>query len=87
MTNVNVTPVDASPLGSVSNAGWRTGVFNAQTKAAQNDTLTVSDAKKVLFAVVQVDATGASETNTVATNVITLTSATTGTVSGIVVYY
>jgi hypothetical protein len=86
MANVNAAVEDIAPLGGTNNKGYRIGYLNSATKAAQNDTVTITNAKVVEFAGVSIDATGASETNTVATNVITLTSATTGSVSGFVYY-
>jgi len=86
MTNVNVVAVEVSPLGGATNAGYRIGYIDSGAKAAQNDTWTVSNADSVLLAFPTVDATGASGLYTVATNVITLTSATTGAHSAFVIY-
>jgi hypothetical protein len=57
-------------------------VFIRGTKAAQNDVLTVTDLTAVTGAFIQF-ASGAIDTMTLSTNVITLTSATTGVVSGL----
>lgn len=86
MANVNVSAIRLSPIGGVTNGGWKLGVIDSGAKAAQNDTWTVMNAKEVKLAFPTVDATGASGAYTVATNVITLTSATTGAHSAMVVY-
>lgn len=86
MANVNVAVEDIAPLGGTNNKGYRIGYLNSATKAAQNDTVTITNAKVVEHAAVRIDATGAAETNTVSGTVITLTSATTGAVSGFVYY-
>ncbi len=86
MANINTTVTELSPIGGSTNAGVKIGLLETATKAAQNDTVTITNANEVVWAGVSIDATGASETNTLATNVITLTSATTGAVSGMVIY-
>lgn len=58
-------------------------LFIRGTKAAQNDTFTVSGLTTVIGVYLQF-ASGAVETETYSTNVITLTSATTGVISGLV---
>lgn len=86
MTNVNLAAKELAQLGGTNNDGYRLGYVDSGAKAAQNDTWTVTNASKVLLAWPTVDATGAAETYTVATNVITLTSATTGACSALVIY-
>lgn len=86
MTDVNVTVRQLVPQGGADSNGYRIGFIDSGTKAAQNDVLVVTNASAVIFAGLSIDATGASETNTLSTNEITLTSATTGAVSGIIVY-
>lgn len=86
MTNVNTSATRLSPIGGVTNGGLKLGVIDSVAKAAQNDTWTVTNAKQVLLAFPTVDATGASGVYTVATNVITLTSTTTGAHSALIVY-
>lgn len=86
MTNVNVSPTRLSPIGGITNAGWKLGMIDSGAKAAQNDTWTVAGASEVKLAFPTVDATGASGAYTVSTNVITLTSATTGAHSALIVY-
>lgn len=86
MTNVNLTVTELAPNGGITNAGYKLGFIDSGAKAAQNDTWTVTNASTVLLAFPTVDATGASGTYTVATNVITLTSATTGAHSALVLY-
>lgn len=58
-------------------------LFVRGTKAAQNDILTVTGLTTVVGAYIQF-ASGAVETETFSTNILTLTSATTGVVSGLV---
>lgn len=87
MANVNASVTPIAPIVGASKKGYILGWLNSATKAAQNDTVTVTNAKDVDEAsVLNIDATGAAETKTIAANVITLTSATTGAVSGLVVY-
>lgn len=84
--NVNTTVVKIAQIGSNKN-GDKKGYFKAKTKAAQNDTLTfVGIDELVLVTSIKIDATGAWETHTVSGKVVTLTSETTGTVSGEIIY-
>jgi hypothetical protein len=71
------------PIGTFSTGAWTTVVFVKGTKAAQNDILTVTGLTTVTGCYIQF-ASGAVETETFSTNVVTLTSATTGVVSGLV---
>jgi len=86
MANVNAVIVEIRPIGGTGNDGTKLGYLDSETKAAQNDTITITNANEVKSAILEIDATGVSEPNTKSTNVITLTSATTGAVSGLVVY-
>lgn len=86
MTDVEATVTELVPIGGATNAGYKIGYLAAQTKAAQNDTVTIKNATAVIHADLQIVATGASETNTLSSNTITLTSATTGSVRGLVIY-
>jgi len=86
MTNVNLSATRLSPIGGVTNGGLKIGIIDSGAKAAQNDTWTVTNASEVKLAFPTVDATGASGAYTVSSNVITLTSATTGAHSAIIVY-
>ena len=86
MTNVNAAVTELVPLGGATNSGWKIGYLEATVKAAQNDTVTVTNASEVLTALIQIDATGVAEANTLSVNVITCTSATTGSVRGVVIY-
>jgi hypothetical protein len=89
MTNVNVSLgscIDAAPLGGVANDGTNLIWVPSTAKAAQNDTITLVGATAVLDVKLDIVATGAKETATFSGNVITLTSATTGNVRGIVIY-
>ena len=86
MANVNATVSEVSPLGGSANSGARLGFLDSATKAAQSDTVTVTNAGTVIWAGLTVDADGSEESITVSGNVITLTDATTGAVSGLVLY-
>lgn len=86
MTNTNVSPVRISPIGGITNAGFRLGYIDSGAKAAQNDTWTVVGASEVLLAWPTLDATGAAETHTISGNVITLTGATGTACSALILY-
>ena len=85
-SNVNAAVEDIAPLGGTNSKGYRIGYLNSATKAAQNDTVTITNAKVVEFAALSLDATGTSQTLTISGNVITITAATAGAVSGFVYY-
>ena len=87
MTNVNVSVDQLLPQAGSDLKGRRFALLSGAAKAAQNDTITLVGATKIVAVIGLVtDTAGAAEGFTFATNVLTLTSATTGTVSGIVVY-
>lgn len=86
MTNTNATVTELSPLGGATNSGLKIGLLPATAKAAQNDTVTVTNATEIVDVNLRIDATGAAEPYTLATNVITATSATATSVRGIVYY-
>ena len=86
MTNVNATVTPVSPLGGATNAGFKLGFLDSAAKAAQNDTVTVTNAVEVAWATLTIDADGTEEAVTLSTNVITCTDSTTGDVSGLVWY-
>ena len=85
-TNVNAVVKEICPLGGATLGGYKLGWLVATAKAAQNDTVTITNASIVNTAFLQLDADGVSEANTVATNVITLTANTNGDVRGLLVY-
>lgn len=86
MTNVNAAVTELVPLGGATNAGVKVGYLASNLKAAQNDTVTITNASEVIHTGLQIVATGAAEPYTLSTNVITATSATTGSVRGIILY-
>jgi hypothetical protein len=86
MTNVNTTVQEIAPLGGATLGGYKLGWLAVTAKAAQNDTVTITNASLINTAFVQIDATGAAEANTLATNVITCTSSTTGSVRALIIY-
>lgn len=86
MANVNAEGEQVYPQAGADAKGRKIAFIDSATKAAQNDTVTVGNADEVVWAALTIDATGASEPYTISGNVITLTSATTGAVSGVVLY-
>jgi len=86
MANVNVTAERIAELGGASNSGVKIGFIDSAAYATQNDTWTVTNASEVLFASVKTDADGIDNVTTISTNVLTLTDATTGAASGIIIF-
>jgi len=86
MTNVNAVVKEIAPLSGATLGGYKLGWLVASAKAAQNDTVTITNASLIDTAFLQISASGASEANTISTNVITATSATTGDVQGLIIY-
>lgn len=86
MANVNATVEEVSPQAGANMSGYLLGFLESATKAAQNDTVTVTNAEEVKWATLTIDADGSEEAVTISDNVITLTGATTGAVSGLVYY-
>lgn len=86
MANVDINEDKLLTQAGTDGEGRKFSFVASATKAAQNDTLTLRSASEIVYVVLSIDATGASETHTISGNVITLTSITTGTVSGIVVF-
>lgn len=87
-SNVNTVVTEIAPNGGATLGGYKLGWLKATTKNAQNDTITITNASYIDTAFLQVNTTGVAEANTKSTNVITLTSATTGTaiIQGLVIY-
>jgi len=86
MTNVNVTAVELMPIGGAANDGTKLGFIDSATKAAQNDTLTVTNASSIKLALALTDADGVADPCTISSNVITLTGATATSPSLLIVY-
>jgi hypothetical protein len=86
MTDVNVTAEELLPQAGSNLKGYRLGFVDSAAKAAQNDKWIVMNASEVVWASIRVDATGAAETYTLSGKNITLTSATTGACSGVVLF-
>jgi len=78
MTNVNVAIEQLLPQAGSDMAGWKLGLIPTVAKGTQNDTVTVTNASEVIVLSAIHITTGAWETHTAATNVVTLTSVTTG---------
>ena len=86
MANVNATVTDLAPIGGATNAGYRIGLLSSTVRAAQNDTITVTNASEVVIALLR-DTDDTLETSiTYATNVITMGRNDTTNVLGIVWY-
>ena len=83
MTNVNATVKEIMPLGGSDNAGYFLGVLESTARAAQNDTITITNASEVIIANLR-DTDDTLETMTYATNVITMTRDDTTNVTGLV---
>jgi hypothetical protein len=83
-TNVDVQAVRIGIGGNDS--GVKIGIIEGHAKAAQNDTITVTNAQSILAAWSVADATNAPSTCTFATNVVTLTSVTTDAHTTVVIY-
>lgn len=86
MTNVNAAATQLSPNGGITNAKHKIGLLVAVAKAAQNDTITITNASEVISVHLYDTTTGVIDAPTVVANVITLTTAATGTVTGQIVY-
>ena len=86
MTDVKAAVSQLAPNGGTSNNGLKIGFIDSATKAAQNDRIIVGNAQVIEWAVLTIDADGTEEAVTLSTNVITLTDATTGAVSGLIAY-
>ena len=78
MTNVNKAAVEIIPQAGSDNNGNKLVLIDSVAKAAQNDTVTVTNANSIQVISAIDDTTGAFEAHTVSGNVITMTSATTG---------
>lgn len=87
MTQVTVVADVLYVLGGAgSQTGRKIGFVKAGAKASQNDTWLVSNAGTIDAVYANVDASGANEACTWATNVVTLTSATATACSALIVF-
>jgi flavin-dependent dehydrogenase len=86
MTDVKAVVEELAPSGLASKSGLKIGFLDSAAKAAQNDTVTITNAKEVVYADLTIDADGTEESVTISGNTITLRDSTTGAVSGLVVY-
>jgi hypothetical protein len=86
MTNVNVVAVEVVPLGGSMNDGKRLGFIDSAAKAAEDDTWTVTNANTVHLCIPIDDSDGLLGIPTISANVITLTSASTGAASALIIY-
>ncbi len=85
-TNTNLVAVEILPQAGSNLKGWKLGWVDSGAKAAQNDTWTITNASAVKAAWPTLDATGAAETHTIATNIVTLTGATGTACSGLILF-
>jgi len=86
MTNANVTVERLSENGLVSSSGYKIGVISSGAKVAQNDTWTVLNVDEIVYINITDDSTGVVDANTISSNVVTLTNASTGAATGFIVY-
>ena len=89
MTNVNIALIELAPMGGIGGSSWKLGFVDSAAKAAQNDTLTITNADSidgVGAVLLHDDTTGVIDAGTVSRNVVTLTTVATGNVSGVIVY-
>lgn len=86
MANVNTSVEQVLPQAGADNKGFKLGFIDSATKAAQNDTITVTNTNEVKYALLTIDADGTEEAVTISGKVITLKDTTTGAVSGFILY-
>lgn len=86
MANVNVSNDEFNPQSGSDSKGRKETIVSGESKATANDTLTFTSATTVVSAILFDDTTGVLDPITISGNVVTLTGATTGTVSGRVIY-
>lgn len=87
MANVNVAASELVPLGGATNAKEVLGWIDSAAYETASDTWTVTNAKVVKAIWLTIDASGSAQPYTVGgTSLITLTSATTGAHSALVLY-
>lgn len=83
MTNVNYAAEELYPQAGADNKKRVLALVDSQAKAAKDDTWTITNASAVQILSLVDDTTGGAESHTVSTNVITMTSATTGAKSAV----
>jgi hypothetical protein len=83
MTNVNATVIPLYPNGGTDDAGYFLGVLPSTERAAQNDTITITNCSEVVIANLR-DTDDTLETMTYDSNVITMTRSDTTNVTGLV---
>jgi len=86
MTNVSKAAVEVQPQAGADSQGRKLGLIDSVAKAAQNDTVTITNASVVQVLSCIDDTTGAFEAHTVSGNVVTMTSVTTGAKTLLVLY-
>lgn len=83
MTNVNATVTELNPIGGKTNDGYFLGYLPSTARAAQNDTITITNCSKVVIAMLR-DTDDTLETMTYNDNVITMTRIDSTNVTGLV---
>lgn len=86
MANINTDVTEIYPQAGADLEGRKKGYLADTVKAAQDDTVTIQNVTEVIDADLRVIATGVSEPYTISGNVLTLTSATAGSVRGEIYY-
>lgn len=86
MANINISIDELLPQAGSDSKGRKIAFIDGATKATASDTITAGGITAVVWACITDDTTGVLDPVTLSTNVITLTGATTGTVSGWFIY-
>jgi hypothetical protein len=84
--NVNSAIIRLNAASAAGNAGEKEGYITGVAKAAADDTVTITNANEILFAIAIDVATGVVDDTTISTNVLTLAGAATGTVNIRIIY-
>ena len=85
-TNTNVVATELMPQAGSDNASRKIGFIDSAAKAAQNDTWTVTNASAIDLIIPIDDSDGLLGVATISGNVVTLTSASTGAASALVIF-
>ena len=86
IVNTNLSITELGPNAGASNSPIKFGYVSAGSKAAADDTWTFPQVKEIMALYISDDTTGVWEEPTISVNVVTLTNASTGTASGIIIY-
>ena len=86
MANIKTAVERLYAATAAASDGTKMGFISSTAKVAQNDTITITNAKEIIDADFRIASTGVAEAYTISANVITLTSATAGPVRGKILY-